>query len=86
MNRKLPMKVLDMKRGYIDTSKGIQWLSLIFLDTKKLRWLSLTAIKLHSVKTVITGTTEIKLIHILCLNMNFEEFQIKEYTVLTYKG
>lgn len=30
-----------------DTSKGIQWLRLIFPGTKKLSWFSMTVIKLH---------------------------------------
>ena len=45
MNRQLHMKVLDMKSA--DTSKGIQWLRLIFPGTKKFRWFSMTVIKLH---------------------------------------
>ena len=30
-----------------DTSKGIQWLRLVFPGTKKFSWLSMTVIKLH---------------------------------------
>lgn len=39
----------------------------------------------YSIKTVITGTTEIKSIQILYLNLSFEVFQTEECTMLTYK-
>lgn len=41
--------------------------------------------KLYSIKTVITGTTGIKSIHILYLKLNFEVFQKKEHLILTNK-
>lgn len=74
-----------MKRGNIDTLKGMQWLRLMLLGTKSCRWFCMMTNKLYSIKTVITETTGIKSIHILQLKLNFEVFQKKIHPILTNK-